>query len=441
MNQTLDNASLSIGTESQYSATSPEIQGGGGFFDFLFGSETDKYVTSLVFDALHQNVPTAGLYTIHHALLNNIDIDMSKSDDDKVSILHLLVDLTSSFPLAKNLIARSLETSGGKNALNKQDNKGNTPAHYALRNGRDDVIDLLVEYGADLTIKNNKGYSITPSNNSSNNNNNNVDPKQNIFVQIVKQPCDSKQASQSSPNNNFESRLNNIVKDLLNSQNSANDTIGFMSEDRNVYSNKNPSNVQNTVPSDSEYILDQIMKNFEDQQGGSSKGKSMSGQRRLVTYSEISLGGASSSSSFNDDRDERQTLTELARTFENKSTEAHKRAVDRIKELLGVDENEARAYKALIWEDINASQKDGDKKLSNYDRSMELEKKASDKDYLLTITKSKVKKMVEVIENKRKERESSMTESSDTLTEKKVKKPRKIKTLESESGIDTISSF
>jgi hypothetical protein len=88
---------------------------------------------------------------------------------------------------------------------------------------------------------------------------------------------------------------------------------------------------------------------------------------------------------------------------------------------------------------------------------MELEKKASDKEYLNTIAKSDVSKMIQLISDKRKEKESSM--SSSTMTEKKPKKgtksasadsvtptkkktSKKVKSDESitESGLETVSS-
>jgi hypothetical protein len=129
----------------------------------------------------------------------------------------------------------------------------------------------------------------------------------------------------------------------------------------------------------------------------------------------------------------------MARAVENKATEAHRRAVDRIKEILGVDETEARAYKAIIWESLKESQKE----MSNYDKSMELEKKASDKDYLKSISKSEVSKMTKIISEKQKDRESS---SASTPTEK-PKRERKTmakrpKSADStESGLDTVSSI
>lgn len=46
-------------------------------------------------------------------------------------------------------------------SVNAQDDKGNTPLHYAYYQGRQDIVDRLIAYGADPKIRNNDGD--TPS--------------------------------------------------------------------------------------------------------------------------------------------------------------------------------------------------------------------------------------------------------------------------------------
>lgn len=46
-------------------------------------------------------------------------------------------------------------------SVNAQDDRGNTPLHYAYYQGRQEVIDRLIAYGADPRIRNNEGD--TPS--------------------------------------------------------------------------------------------------------------------------------------------------------------------------------------------------------------------------------------------------------------------------------------
>ena len=47
-------------------------------------------------------------------------------------------------------------------SVNAQDDQGNTPLHYAYYQGRQDIVDRLIAYGADPGIRNNDGD--TPSN-------------------------------------------------------------------------------------------------------------------------------------------------------------------------------------------------------------------------------------------------------------------------------------
>jgi hypothetical protein len=42
-------------------------------------------------------------------------------------------------------------------SVNAQDDKGDTPLHYAYYHGRQEVIDRLMAYGADPTVRNNEG--------------------------------------------------------------------------------------------------------------------------------------------------------------------------------------------------------------------------------------------------------------------------------------------
>jgi len=175
---------------------------------------------------------------------------------------------------------------------------------------------------------------------------------------------------------------------------------------------------------------------------------SVKGSRRMTTYSEISSGGGSDDDDDDDTSDTSESpaeLTELARAVDNKASKAHDNAVQRIKELLGVDEEKARVYKAVIY----ASIKKNKPELNNYDKAMELEKFASDSDYLSKISKSEISKMEKIIKEIRSEKQSSTSVTSATsVSEKKpaVKKNKKMATedsITSESSyeIDTLSSF
>jgi ankyrin repeat protein len=38
--------------------------------------------------------------------------------------------------------------------VNEKDNQGNTPLHYAVKNGHKELVDLLLDHSADIDVKN-----------------------------------------------------------------------------------------------------------------------------------------------------------------------------------------------------------------------------------------------------------------------------------------------
>ena len=65
---------------------------------------------------------------------------------------------------------------------------------------------------------------------------------------------------------------------------------------------------------------------------------------------------------------------QLSRLITNQATEIHKRVIEKIKELMGVEDDIARDYKAVLWRDIKS--KNPELK-SNLDLSVEMEKAAT----------------------------------------------------------------
>ena len=57
--------------------------------------------------------------------------------------------------LAQRDVVASLAAAGAK--INLADKSGNTPLHYVSGNGDQKMVELLVEYGADLNSRNKKG--------------------------------------------------------------------------------------------------------------------------------------------------------------------------------------------------------------------------------------------------------------------------------------------
>lgn len=446
-------ATLSMGTESEYSATSPDVvQQGGGLLSFLSGSDEGVYASNLALDAFNKKMPQVACFVIRNALNNSYALDFSKTNSSGKNLLHLIVIYSAYHPETKQLLLDILTSQNVKNYLNVQDSTMNTPCHYALSLGMEDVVKLFANLGADLTIKNEDGLSIAlksvpvrqepiinvnlPRHSKSDNSD--------IFVKIAND-------TYSSDDENVGARLDRIVKlftNKYNDQDSA-ETIDFRrdlvtkSSDGPIAKQPQrvPIAVNTTEQSDglnSEDVLNMIMNDFKQgrtQQGGGSK--NIAGSRKIVTYSETFTGGSTTEgTATSDDAD---SISSMARAVENKASEAHKRAVDRIKELLSVDEAEAKAYKAFLYDAI----KKDSPQLSNYDRAIELEKRASDKKILDKISKTDIKNMLKTIEAKQKERASNSSSTSEEKSDKK-KRTKKVPISEgssTDSGLETMSTI
>ena len=112
-----------------------------------------------------------------------------------------------------------------------------------------------------------------------------------------------------------------------------------------------------------------------------------------------------------------EQLSELSRMIENQAEQTHKRVVERIKELLNVDEITARAYKAWLYSKVKAEKPE----LNNYDRAVEMEKMTT-REILKTAEKAKIDEIIGHITQKTKEREAKMSESENKPTEAKKEK-------------------
>lgn len=434
---TNNNPLLSIGSDSEYSATSID-QTGGGIMNWLLGSNSGgDYATDLAMDAFQNKYPQIAYFVIRHALDKSVQLDFSKVGVGKRNLLHHLVEY-SIIPVVCDLLFIVLDNTNAKKYINSQDEEGNTLAHIAAKNKLDLVIDKLIALKADLSIANNAN-KVVQINSSS-------DTKQtvpDIFMKATKK-CD-----QSVDEVDYQ--LDQLLGPLLvktDSDNLSNfrrteamqDSIIQPSQPNNIFPpRKNNIFSEQSMSISSDDILNQILNDNSRQFGGKSKNL-MTGRRSMTTYSEdpqILTGGDSEDDEEDYDFSE---ASSIARTVENQATEAHKRSVERIKEILGVDEIEARAYKAILYDTIK---KEGDR--SNYDRAIELEKRASNKDILNNISKKDVKNMVKLIDDKHKMKESSdsnrSSEKSSEPAKPKKGKKAKDEILTSESGLDTISSI
>lgn len=449
----MNNASLSVGTESQYSATSPNQfeaaefkQEGGGIFSFLFDSEKGIYATELCLRAFNDKVPQISCYIIKDSLIleNNISLDFTKQDKNGKTLLHFLVAYSAYFPDAKNLLQDVLAKTNAKNGINIQDSKGNTCVHYAMYLEIDDVVKVLASSGADLSIKNKEGLHIMLKT---------VDKEpavSDIFIKVNNKINNNK--NNSSVNSDIATRLDDIVKAFTNAQRKNNlesdvDTIGLITD--TAPSVKISNSVSSNKDVDTEHVLSMIMKDFEiynpsQQRGGAKKKTSkhgmsrasnnakISGQRKMITYSEMSFGGASTTESDSMDESDfnnhNERLAEIARSINNKASEAHDNAILRIKSILKLEDDEARAVKAMLYDKIKKEKNE----LTNLDKAIELEKIASDEKFLKTIKKNDIVEWMNIIKKARQEKEQKKLEESSNTNDSSEKlnnkeKPKKEK--------------
>lgn len=472
MNSTKDIDNFSIGTESQYSSASNNQNGGGNFLSKLFGGgDKGLYATELALSAFSTKNPNVGCYVIKDALNNSYELDCSVKDKKfKRTILHYLVMASKTDSEAKQLLLSVLETPNAKDNINAQDNELNTPSHYAVYLDLEDVASLLASNGADLTIKNAEGLSIkldtVPKQSSVHTLPSAPLQPSDIFIKITSQTCDSGKRERENVtdrnSSSIEDRLSSIVKKFVVTPRQADSDIDF-SRDNLTFSDAShiPFSRGNRLPAVSESsvggsvnsidVLNMIMDEFRSgatQKGLQFGGKSgsVTGKRRMTTYSEIS-GGASTSDDDSSSSSSLAELSELARAVDNKASNAHDNAVARIKELMGVDEDKARVYKAILYDNIKKEKPE----LNNYDRAVELEKRASDTNYLSKISKSNISKMEKIIKERKEMKQSStsatsVTSESEKKPAKRVSKGKKeviesSVTSESSYDLDTISSM
>lgn len=417
---TNNNPLLSIGSESQYSETS-DFQSGGGIMNWLLGSGSGEYATELALDAFKNQYPQIAYFIIRHAIDKSVQLDFSKSDANKRTLVHHLVSYTK-IPVMKDLFSVVLSNTDAKRHINAQDENGNTPAHIAAHDGSDMVIDELVAYGANLTIANNANKVVHVESGNA---------QRDIFVKSNGQKC-------GQIAEDIESQLDKLLGPLMVKTDSDN-LSNFRRTEAMQDSYRPPvhNNIfsEQSLSMNSDDILNQIINENNNHQFGGYK--PMKGRRSTVTYSEepresYLTGGDSDELDDNDFSE----VSSIARVVENQASDAHKRAVERIMEILGVDEVEARAYKAILYDAIK---KEGDR--SNYDRAIELEKRASNKEVLDNISKKDIKNMVKLIDEKHKMKESS-SQSDKSSEPAKPKRGKKVKDIvTSESGLDTITSI
>ncbi|ATZ80502.1 hypothetical protein BMW23_0450 [Bodo saltans virus] len=502
--------------ESSSSSSSDELDmKGGGIMDILFGKDVSSYVTSLIFDAFQKKMPFVGLFVINHAIDNSIKIKYNCKDSDGRTLLHWLVMICSKIEEARVVLVKLLENTNMKKYINEVDKCKNTVGHYAVYLNQNDLVELFVKYGLDLSIKNDAGLKISAEEQYK-------QDKPNVFIRrdtkdllqasdridklvdkIVKATetdedtinfnmntvIDVSDANMERPNTNQVEKNKLMLNDILNAFAKINDSeldkmnsnldvnilpeqnkkteMSIVSEQNKKMQKSTKQVANNSVKSDNvmfggnnsdnafiveniynefngtsnDKIVNRIVGNYQKMNKiGMQQGGVITGSRKMTTYSEMSItGGASedeeneeddessstSTSSDEDEFDETEEETDdetndetnsdestlsggelssdecrelvgyanLART--NNEKDDHEIITKKIKENLKLkDDFEAKAYKAIIYKEI----KDKNPNMKYDERTVELDKRASDKKYLTEVQKTiDPKKVTEII--------------------------------------------
>jgi hypothetical protein len=177
MNITSDSNSNATFTFSRSDLTSDNIQNiqnvhneqnnsnfqtGGGLFckdDF----------TKILLECFSDDRPDIVCYLL--SKLNHLPKDLTMNNEIKRNIFHYLTIYASHNNMVIHLsrILRECDKDDIEDALNSQDNAGNTPLHYATFLGYNNLVKLYIKYGASCEIKNNKGEYVQEDNSTENN--------------------------------------------------------------------------------------------------------------------------------------------------------------------------------------------------------------------------------------------------------------------------------
>jgi hypothetical protein len=407
-----------------YSTTSSDIHMGGGLINMVCGDTING--TKMLLEALKNDI-NAVLYIVKYLRQTNVSIDTSLYDTKKKNVLHYLAEKSANNESLK--IAIQIVLSMDVKGINAQDCDGNTPAHLALEQQSHSIVELLEKYGANLSITNKKGIKIIP------------DFQQVSVAELqesenregLEEPEDNAVKFQKLTDN--DTKLSNIIEEYARrQQNVANSTIIDFDQQTDLPNKPAQQGIDvaqiNTDTVDSVSLLRNVLNRFNPQyqQGGSQS----NGTRKISSYSEVSPHYGGSAYESEDDSEvnnvvrmglmSREQSSEQLQKKEE-SANAHKQAIEKIKQILNVDQITARAYKAIIYSKIGEENKE----MQNYDKAMELLVKASDSTYLSDISEKEVKRMVKIIQEKDELRSANTSLSESEKTEKKKAASKKDK--------------
>jgi len=435
---TSDNLSIdnfTIGTESMYSSKSNKQSGG---FFWNWGNNVD--INNVVLQVLKE-----GAFSDFKVLLKRgLVTDCNIKDSDNNTLLHLLaknkqVDLT--MEELDSLVKKC------KKIINNQNKNGDTPILVAVAHGNDKLATVLDNNGADKSIKNKDGIHVDS------------EPCENKYDNQVEELPSFNQVGDDTEDTlglstlkmtetEVGNRFRNLSRQLTEG---SRETEGFMESLAQKLENETEikpvdeeliggkRNRQCGVPreQDTDQFLNNLMNKYNRQtQLGGSKNK-VTGTRKLQLFTEgqpteeqdddvddeslgdvvdegddVNLGdsgdedegptnhikGGKRKTTKRKTRKTSRTL-ELSRMVDNQASIIHKKVLEKIKEVMDVDEETARDYKAGLWQLLKEKHPDLS---TNLEKAMKLEEMVT-KPNLKKIKLEDAKKLRE--ENRRKSEE------------------------------------
>jgi hypothetical protein len=477
-------------------------QNGGGIIDSLFGKNE---LSTLLLETFTDGRPDIACYLL--CKQKKCKCDITDVDNTGRNLLHYLTIYASYGNMVihiGNLIRNCLKAKL-KKALKCKDKLGNTPLHYATDLGFNNLVKLYIENGADPSIRNNNGEYVMEDKSQKQCNqelNQPIDvsiivaspqpgevlfsPTESFntdhFIREVENVMDTKNNKQLS-NNEYKDLVNlveNEMNEINENINNSIDETTILTEDiiKQIIT-KTDKLTQPDIKEEKKNIdveLSEILNRVKNnnsvltgsteltdfiQKGGVKKSKKKStkkstkseknlgrlvvGERRLTTYTEMTVSDKSISYDKDTDTDtnteevnlnravasDDSDISDIARQISRQSSDIHERAVMKIIELLKLDKNNekditnARNYKAAIYRMV----KEKNPLLNNFDRAVEMEK---------SITKEVLKSID--IDKVTKEIEQHKTEKTISDTNSSTNSSTKSSTISSKSDSETISA-
>lgn len=370
-------------TENSFESENDTMAQEGGFFWSKSGSSNNDKNFLLAARTKDYGVVD---FMVNHDMVSNI----GSRDENGSNVLHYLARDYSSNPKAKEVVSRLMSRSDLSSFINTKDNNGDTPLISAVKAGNMDFAEALIGAGADKTIKNKDGLYVASE-----------------YAE------DSEQRATQQLTESVNSMVNmfvNMNDDLDTESPNMPDHLSLTETVRQPAAANDYANHGDLSSSISIKDTDAFLTTLENKyiKNGMVGGVRKSGTRALRYYNF----DASYEGSAND--------SELSRMIENQASELHKKVVQKIMDLMGVDEVAAKTYKALLYSKV----KDEHPELNNLDRAIEMENMATVKN-LESLDKKKFKEIEKHIRDKNDQRASSSEEKPKKEKKAKADKPAK----------------